>query len=142
MISALALPKETPDDFIRSAKEKLGEYKLSNSKKNDPRCSEGGLLTLVDVDNKQGIRLGHNIFIGPFSPQGDITESKEYCKITNNLSFTSNSVTEVTELSKCPKEAKGDESKSTKSLKFEKNQVLYQIKETNFHCVYEKIGKN
>ena len=102
--------------FFESVKSSLGDYKLSDSKKNDSRCSSGS-FSLVGKEIDEGVRLGHHIFLGPFSKEGDISDSKDYCKISTQFHFTKDSVTEITETSACPKGAKVDEGKATKTLK-------------------------
>lgn len=124
--------------FFKKTKSSLGKYKLSGSKKNDSRCSSGD-FSLVAKDINEGIRLGHHIFLGPFSSEGDISDSKDYCKITTKFHFTEDSVTEVTETSACPKNAKIDEGVSTKTLKITQDELLYTIEETKFSCSYQKV---
>ena len=134
---SFAMGKDPKNLFSNKIQSYLGEYQLTSSPSNDSRCSSGN-LSLVGKDIDEGVRLGHHIFLGPFSKSGKIADSKDYCTIDVNYKFTQNSVTERTELSKCPKESKGDEAVSTKSLELKKDTVIYKVKESGFLCIYQK----
>ena len=138
VIAQLAFAITPKEIFTKKVKQALGEYKLSVSPKSEKTCSSGN-LAYIGKDINDGLRLGHHIFLGPFSKQGDISESEDYCKINLKFKFTESSLIEITELSKCPKEAKKDEGKITKVLEINNNRITYKILESNTKCEYKKV---
>lgn len=138
-ITSVALALEPKQEFEKTARSFYGEYELA--KGSNPKCA-GGAFRFVGDKFDQGIHLGHDVFVGPFAGK-DLEQEDGYCAVDHSFKFTDSSVTHVTKISRCPASHKGDESVATKVLRFEKEQIIYEVKESKFKCVFsKKIGKD
>lgn len=125
---------ENKEQFLKLVKAKSGEYKLE--KKSHAKCHEGE-LTFVDENQEKGFRLGQNIFIGPFDDI-EIENTEDGCKVERAYTFEKNAVVEIVKIFSCPEALKKNEAQSTKKLSIKDNTVTFEIKETQFLCVFGK----
>ena len=135
-LSTVLLAKDKSyDEFLKNIKEMQGEYELVKGSKS---CSDGSLALFNESNVEEGFRLGHHIFFGALNSSGD--EKSDNCSVNSKYSFTANSITLTTEVSRCPASLKAEESVSTKYFNFKNGRVYYSVKETGFNCEYKKVA--
>tara|TARA_R110000868_G_scaffold14661_4_gene67857 strand:- start:8015 stop:8476 length:462 start_codon:yes stop_codon:yes gene_type:complete len=134
--SYMTFAVDKKEAFVEKAKSMAGHYKLVEG--SNPKCSDG-YLAFVGDKVEQGLHLGHDVFVGPFVDTKE--QEKDYCQVAQKISFSPDSVTQVTEISRCPASSKSDESVATKHLSFKGNEVYFEIKESGFKCKYVKVAK-
>ena len=121
-------------EFLKQVANKQGVYKVLSG--SDPRCHEEARLTFVMKSRNKGFRLGQRIFFGPFN-RLETAVNPLSCQYDSLFIFTLNSVTKTNKTHHCPKERKNEEAISTSTFSFEKNQIIFKIKESKYKCLYE-----
>ena len=135
--STLLLAKDKSyDEFLKNMKKMEGEYEVVKGHKS---CS-GGTLSLFNKSKvEEGFRLGHTIVFGALDTSG--SEKSGDCAVDSKYSFTANSVTLMTEVSRCPASLKSDEVVTTKTLRFKDGKIFYSVKENGFTCEFKKMAR-
>lgn len=123
------------DEFLKNIKSMEGEYEVVNGNKS---CSDGSLSLFNKSKVEEGFRLGHTIVFGALDSSG--SEQSGDCAVDSKYSFTANSVTLMTEVSRCPASLKSDEAVTTKVFSFKDGKIFYSVKENGFVCEFKKVA--
>lgn len=116
--------------------EKLtGHYEVL---KGSHKSCHDGVINIVGEKEDRGLRIGQNIFLGPFS-DSLIKASKTSCSYTTETIFKENSLISKSIVKDCPNsEDKLSEGTSTQTLKIEKDHLEFINLESKIKCQFKK----
>ncbi len=114
-----------------------GQYKvLGGSSKG---CAPG-LLNVVGDDSERGVRIGHDIFLGPFKGAEE-KASESTCHVKVDVSMEEDRMVVKTNVDKCPSKKEKEAGRSTRYLIFKKDKLEYRVAETEHVCYFGKVSE-
>lgn len=114
-----------------------GQYKvLGGSSKG---CAPG-LLNIVGDESERGVRIGHDIFLGPFKGAEE-KASETSCHVKVDVSMEEDRMVVKTNVDKCPNKKEKENGRSTRYLIFKKDKLEYRVAETEFVCHFGKVSE-
>ena len=101
-------------------------------------CHEG-IISIVGEKDERGLRVGQNIFLGPFLDT--LTKaSKTSCSYSTETIFKNDSLVSKSVVKDCPTgEDKLSEGTSTQSLRIEKDHLEFKNIESNIKCQFKRL---
>lgn len=121
---------------------KIGDFKgsykvLDGSSKG---CASGIFNIVGDDDSGRGVRIGHDIFLGPFKGYEE-KASRTSCRVKVDISMDEDRMVVKTNVDKCPNKNEMEAGRSTKYLIFKNDKLEYRVAETEYVCYFGKISE-
>ncbi|WP_412469918.1 MULTISPECIES: hypothetical protein [unclassified Halobacteriovorax] len=142
LVVILALPTmslaASANDFISAMKKHVGEYKTLV--RSSDFCDASEVQFIDEKSPQKGLRVGHRIFLGPFSDKKQVEKSD--CTYSSVFTYTKTKVTQVSEVKDCKASANQKDSISTQILELKNDTISYESKESGIKCVYQKVQKS
>ena len=134
LIAGHAYAEISNKDFAKIESYK-GSYKvLGGSSKG---CAPGR-LNIVGDEEEQGVRLGHDIFLGPFKGSLEKAQGKS-CRVQVDFKMKDDHIVVQTNVDQCPN--KKQNAKTTQYLIFKKDKLEYRVAETEHVCYFGKVSE-
>jgi len=122
---------------LSKIKSYIGDYKVLAG--SNEKCAQG-MLNIVGNDLEKGIRIGHDIYLGPFV--GVVEKSSpSSCRVVIDFEMKESQVIVKTNVNKCPNQNQMVEGNTTQRLIFKKNKLVYRVTESGFTCYFEKVSE-
>jgi len=112
-----------------------GSYKVLGG--SNKKCAPGR-LNIVGDESEKGIRIGHDIFLGPFKGSVEKGDQKN-CRVKVDFEMKDDHIVVKTNVDKCPN--KKEEGRTTQYLIFKKDKVEYRVAETEHVCYFGKVSE-